>query len=136
MTREEAKEILPIIKAFSEGKTIQFIDPNKPIHDWEDTNESPNFDRDTKFLWRIKPTPTYRPFKDAGECWQEMLQHEPFGWIKEESRDYGTILRSLMFINYTECCFGLGYRKTFADGFKCFTFADGTPFGVAMEEQP
>ena len=29
MTREQAKELLPIIQAFAEGKTVQFLDGGK-----------------------------------------------------------------------------------------------------------
>lgn len=27
--------------------------------------------------------PSYRPFKNQEECWNEMLKHEPFGWVKK-----------------------------------------------------
>lgn len=35
MTREEAKKFLPILKAYSEGKTIQFRDSANNWHDFE-----------------------------------------------------------------------------------------------------
>ena len=35
MTREETKQFLPIFKAYSEGKTIQFRDSANNWHDFE-----------------------------------------------------------------------------------------------------
>ena len=63
MTREEAKELLPIIQAFAEGKTIQYYDSLMDIADLEDC-ENPDFENLT-YQFRIKPEPTYRTFKDA-----------------------------------------------------------------------
>ena len=63
MTREKAKELLPIIQAFAEGKTIQYYDSLMDIADWEDC-ENPDFENLT-YQFRIKPEPTYRTFKDA-----------------------------------------------------------------------
>ena len=28
--------------------------------------------------------PTYRPFENKEECWNEMLKHQPFGWIRNK----------------------------------------------------
>ena len=75
MTRENAKELLPIMQAFTEGKTIQ---------DW--TNDTWKDKEYTSFgelsQSPIKPQPKYRPFKSQEECWNEMLKHQPFGWLK------------------------------------------------------
>ena len=69
MTREEAKELLPIIQAFAEDKTIQ---------DW--TNDTWKDKEYTSFgelsQSPIKPQPKYRPFKNQEECWGEILKHE------------------------------------------------------------
>ena len=37
---------------------------------------------DKKSYLHIKPKQGYRPFKNAEECWQEMMKHQPFGWVK------------------------------------------------------
>lgn len=60
----------------------------------------------------------YRPFKDAKECWQEMLNHEPFGWIKSKNENYLNVLGSI------------NNAKNYQYIFDNFTFADGTPFGI------
>ena len=75
MTREEAKEMLPIIKAFAEGKTIQLFTNGI----WEGA-ENPSFEELSRY--RIKPEPKYRPFKRQEECWEEMLKHQTISWLK------------------------------------------------------
>ena len=65
MTREEAKELLPIIKAFAEGKMIQ--DKIDGLTDWVDTDEINLEFEGKKILHRIKPEPKYRPFKSKEE---------------------------------------------------------------------
>ena len=48
MTREEAKELLPVIKAFAEGKTIEYMNSGL----WWKT-ENPLWEDGTKY--RIQP---------------------------------------------------------------------------------
>ena len=127
MNRKEAKELMPIIQAFAEGKTIQYYDSLIDIADWEDC-ENPNFENLT-YKFRIKPEPTYRPFVNAEECWQEMQKHQPFGWLKSKKDGYYSFITML---NYRFRLNGYdGWR--FDDVIKRFTFADGTPFGVKVE---
>ena len=78
MTREEAKELLPIIQAWAEGKNIQFLSDGE----WHDINQADFTCYPDKY--RIKPEPKYRPFKNQEECWKEMLKHQPFGWLKSK----------------------------------------------------
>lgn len=130
MTREEAKQLLPIIKAYTEGKTIQVMVKGEWNNVYEtDFYQSPD-------LYRIKPESEYRPFKTKEECWQEMLKHQPFGWVKNEYKyiqivcvhkneiefvpdedDDGTLFTSTM--DFINMCKQGGY-----------TFVDGTPFGI------
>ena len=65
--------------------------------------------------------PSYRPFKNTEECWQEMLKHQPFGWIKLAFR--GGYLNLV----------SRGPQDDFNAEFKKYTFADGTPFGIKEE---
>lgn len=125
MTREEAKELLPIIQAFASGKQIQdSIDCVR----WFDTDEINLEYEGQKIKHRIKPEPKYRPFKTQEECWQEMLKHQPFGWVRSTMSD------NLYIIEYISD--DIDYNRTFAsynEAFEWVKFADGTPFGV-MEE--
>ena len=131
MNRKEAKELMPIIQAFAEGKTIQYYDSLIDIADWEDC-ENPDFENLT-YKFRIKPEPTYRPFKDAEECWQEMQKHQPFGWVKLKDTESGYYMlkgiASQVVIGFNEIPFS--YKRVFED----YTFADELTFGIKVEEE-
>ena len=127
MNRKEAKQLLPIIKAFSEGKEIEglYKGTKSPWFKIKD------MDFNGGIIFRIKPEPKYRPFKDAEECWQEMQKHQPFGWVKcKEDGSLGLITLIIseenIFINGVGC----NSERTM----RGFTFADGTPFGILEEE--
>lgn len=121
MTREEAKEMLPIIQAFAEGRTIQLFGRDG----WTDLYK--DFIFDISYRYRIKPEHKYRPFKDADECWQEMLKHQPFGWLREKKRNVYTQIGFM----HTEGIQGTsGGSSNYKAFFDCFSFADGAPFGV------
>lgn len=81
MNRQQAKELLPIIQAFAEGKTIQVKGPDNRWYDYKNKTCKLNFNSDPQ-SYCIKPEPKYRPFANADECWQEMQKHQPFGWIR------------------------------------------------------
>ena len=128
MNRKEAKELMPIIQAFAEGKTIQYYDSLIDIDDWEDC-ENPNFENLT-YKFRIKPETTYRPFKDAEEYWKEMLKHKPFGWVKSTLfKDFALVKRVTTL--YVEINRDIVDYK---DALEKFTFADDNNFGVKEEE--
>lgn len=116
MTREDAKELLPIIQAFVAGKQIQ--DAIEGLTDWVDTDEINLEYEGKKIKHRIKPEPKYRPFKSQEECWQEMLKHQPFGWTK--------LIGGIEYSIITDVNDGIRY----SDAIKEYTFADGTPFGI------
>ena len=117
MTREEAKELLPIIQAFAEGKTIEvYYGEDQGWHTMVITN--PKFDLNPS-QYRIKPEPKYRPFKSKEECWNEMLKHQPFGWVKGKDGQYTQILTM-----------SVREEENFDYWFKNFTFPDGKPFGI------
>lgn len=125
MNRNQAKELLPIIKAFSEGKDVEYFDEGSDK--WR-TCELPQFDYNVKY--RIKPEPKYRPFKDAEECWQEMVKHQPFGWLKAIG---GNVRTEINYIHNEGVMFSCG-SISFERMFDNYTFADGAPFGILEEE--
>ena len=117
MTREEAKELLPIIKAYSEGKEIEYEDYDG---EWGVLGNPLFKDKPNKY--RIKLETKYRPFKSVEECFNEMSKHQPLGWlidIGEKHYTHITILGKSTDFNYL---------------FKNKTFIDGTPFGIKEEE--
>lgn len=128
MTREETKERIAVMQAYVDGKQIQL---QLPDGKW---GEIPNPDWCTNANYRVKPEPKYRPFKNADECWQEMLKHQPFGWVRHKDDDeFYCILKitdsRILMIDVCEEVAFYDYNETF----KQYTFADGAPFGVKEE---
>lgn len=126
MTREEVKELLPIMQALAEGKAIQ--DKIEGLTDWCDTDEI-NLEYDgQKIIHRIKPEPKYRPFKSQEDCWQEMHKHLDFGWIR-----YGDFICTIQTIAPDGVAISDGLETNNFDFKECFMntkFIDDTPFGI------
>lgn len=125
MTKEEAKELLPIITAFAEGKSIEV---KGSYGEWVEVT-FPDFGNDPK-NYRIKSAPKYRPFKNAEECWKEIEKHSHFGWVKFKGEEG----------DYVYCAGiedrGIFYNCaswTFESMFDDFVFIDGSPFGIREE---
>ena len=131
MNRKEASELLPFIKAFGEGKDIEMRskNPHAQLNSWAKMDEFifGNFE------YRIKPEPKYRPFKNAEECWQEMLKHHPLGWVKDKQDGHYVLITC---VNDDTCGMSLNGNATWSLSgiMDLFTFADGVPFGVKVEE--
>ena len=128
MTREETNEVIKVMSAYVNGNKIQYLNDDGR---WVDT-PNPLFDW-SRWEYRIKPEPNYRPFKNAEECWQEMQKHLPFGWIKgNETGEYKQVVRIYNYM--AELIFNISYNSP-ADYspemmFSSYTFTDGTPFGI------
>ena len=138
MTREEVKEMLPVLQAFAEGKIIETrIKPSavkgtSVPKNWTEMTEI-EFCNNTEY--RIKPVSkpdvNYRPFANGEECMKEMRKHEPFGLVKKSNdREYNIksvfIKAGIIYIRGSY----VGLSRAFND----YTFADGTPFGVKVEQ--
>lgn len=127
MTREEAKVLLSIIQAYAEGKTIQVADTTDQCGTWADVVElkiNTDFEE-----YRIKPDAKYRPFKDAEECWQEMQNHQPFGWVKGDSCFYNIVSVSNIDVSMANVN-GDIVILNFSDVMENNTFVDCATFGV------
>jgi hypothetical protein len=138
MDRNQAKEFYPIMQAFAEGKTIECRTKPSVVegldipNNWTEMTEI-EFWNNTEY--RIKPEQKYRPFENAKECWQEMQKHQPFGWLTSQNGE----VKSLIILIDNEGLV-IGDRNNGVMGFFTATdlfkikFADGTPFGVKVEE--
>ena len=129
MTRAEVKELLPIMQAFAEGKSIQMRTKNRP---WFDVLDD-KLEISKIFEYRIKPEPKYRPFKTKEECWDEMHKHPDFGWVKGNAT--GEYKQVICISGYkTELIFNVFYGSPAYHSskmmFSSYTFTDGTPFGI------
>lgn len=134
MKRENVKKNIGIISAFADGKTIQILNERG---EWVDLTEREGLPigilEEEPNNFRTKPEPKYRPFKDAEECWQEMLKHQPFGWMKGDKCFYNIVSVSNIDVSMANVS-GDIIILNFSDVMEDNTFADGTPFGIKLEE--
>ena len=133
MTREEIKRRVELYSALADGKTIQVQNPNGG--EWFDVKIGTLRSISEELNYRIKPEPKYRPFKTQKECWNEMLKHQPFGWVKSKVKGYfhliglvqwASELEDVMIVFATSEQLARSSRSLFED----FIFADRTPFGI------
>ena len=127
ITKENAKEILPIIKALSEGKKIEYKDYKD---EWSVVENLILTDESSRY--RIKPETKYRAFKSKEECWKEMHKHPDFGWVKDKQwGHYASIgcVGNVIIRSEDEC-----HRDSFECMYTDYTFTDGEPFGIKEEE--
>lgn len=129
MDKERTKDLIKVMKAFLEGETVEqkavisdYYQSGWFTHTGDEWNTN-------KFEYRIKPKPQYRPFKDKEECWNEMKNHQPFGWVKMDG-NYKNIVE---FSRKEEILVSSGF---YGWSYACenITFADGTPFGMKITD--
>ena len=136
MNRNQAKALLPIIQAFAEGNVIEcrtkpsLIECSDVPNDWTEMKEIEFWNN---IEYRIKPESTYRPFKDREECWQEMLKHQPVGWVKRNGYYYNIIAIGVISVTIIGSEGNIA-RVNYSDLLSRYSFVDGTPFGVKVEE--
>ena len=134
LTREEAKEMLPIIQAWADGQTVDWYDP---AIGWRLSGFTLDFDKKPNF-YRIKPELRYRPFKTREECWNEMHKHPDFGWVKVNvTCEYEQIVRIFDYCK-TELCFNISNSDddyTSEMMLNSYTFTDDTPFGIKENDR-
>lgn len=129
MDRNQAKEFYPILQAFIDGKELEVYSPSENA--WVDVKI-----KDEIYLgnnYRIKPESTYRPFANAEECWTVMQNHQPFGWVKDKQDGHRVLITA---VNDDTCGKLLNGNAAWSSSkiMDIYTFADGAPFGVKVEE--
>lgn len=126
MTREEARKAAEVMLAYADGKEIEFRPKCKsewypiaaPFFNWDNSD------------YRIMPEPTYRPFKNKEECWEEMQKHHPFGWLIDKNTD---VCHTIVALNNVCPYFSSDCCEDYERLFKYAVFADGAPFGIKEE---
>lgn len=157
MTVEQIKNLAKVMLAFTQGKEIQTRFLGVQDEDaWKD-EPSPSFDFNL-YDYRVKENTEleYRPFENGKECWEEMLKHQPFGWIIDTEPVNGIITSEYA---DAECIVNVGEDficlapfllathegnvsnnsvisgyYAYSEALKYFWFMDGTPFGIKKTE--
>ena len=134
MDRNQAKEFYPILQAFAEGKVIECRTKPSAIkgkdipNDWTEMKEI-EYWNNTEY--RIKPEVKFRPFANAEECWEEMMKHQPFGWVKDNETQSFFVCKA-----FGNLLFSIGIEDkpyNYNEVLRDYTFSDGTPFGIKVE---
>ena len=132
MTKEEAFDKIRSFKSLLPAASDEIDDILDAISE-ESSNKETNSKDDTT---------GYRPFKDAHECWNEMLRHYPFGYVKiydernDDNDEYYSIQSLGDYGDYRICLYNYASGKLSYDYmFDDFRFADGTPFGIKNSEK-
>ena len=121
MTKEKAKYLAEVLKAYAEGKTIEVLLDGG----WREVNlDEYSLDAENEH-YRIKKEPKYRPFKNAKECFEEMKKHYPFGWIYWNNILVHITETGVGYVKFDSCIYS--FIEAFNNG---YTFADGQPFGI------
>ena len=126
MTTEEIKRRSELYSALAEGKTIQIKNTDG---EWSDVQPIKLNYIPEELVFRVKPEPKYRPFKSQEECWNEMLKHQPFGWVKSPRGELfciDKVFEEGIVYKHSSCHF-----NEYLEG--QYSFVDGTPFGIKEE---
>lgn len=135
MDRNQAKEFFHIMQAFADGKAIECRTKPSAVkgtsvpNDWTEMKEI-EYWNNTEY--RIKPEVKFRPFANVEECWTEMKKHQPFGWVRDKKDGYYVLITAVDNGDYMSLSGNSGW--SFYSLMKDYTFADGIPFGVKVEE--
>ena len=136
MDRNQAKEFYTILQAFAEGKVIECrtkpsaVEGTDVPNEWTEMKEI-EYWNNTEY--RIKPEVKFRHFANAEECWEEMMKHQPFGWIKCKEGYFNIVYVDDYYVGLADkdnSSILLASKNSYQDN----TFVDGTPFGVKVEE--
>ena len=123
---------MPFVTAFIEGKTIQYLDNDKVT--WKDCEVQ--LCLSDLLAWpsdfRIKPEPTYRPFRDGAECWEAVQKQKAFGWVKLK---IDPLNMTIGIAEVNKCNVSLSGSRfeapfDYKEAFEKLIFADGEPFGM------
>lgn len=129
MSRENAKELLPIIRAFAEGKEIQFYGGGR----WRDLGLTTMVFKAPPDCYRIKPESKYRPF-----TFEEFLdgyeQHYSRRLVTFAGADNKTSRFTVVTVRWDGVKLSNDTWQTWKELLDMFVWHDGTPIGIRTDE--
>lgn len=137
MTKENAKELLPVIQAYAEGKKIQIKQSNDT---WLDISVNDvDFCCEPSF-YRIKPEEEYRPYKDCDEMIADFKERSntttmPLIWVKDKCTKDALLITGFDYDNRSFKSLGVYINSSwfsFDKLFESYTYLDNMPCGVKV----
>lgn len=128
------EEMIKVMQAYSEGKTIQCKEVNDNDYDaWYVCNPAWDW---ANYDYRVKPESTYRPYKNLeefkkdivrkyGSEFEHIFEHRNI-WLKSKYTEYIGQIISLT----TDNVFVDGNYNSWKTVFNNYTYLDGTSFGI------
>ena len=126
-------EMISVMQAFNRGEQIEYrIKDFMRDDEWYVQKSIPEWDWRT-YDYRIKPKPTYRPYKNAQEFLQAQKEHGMNIW--QNGCNYYRlplyITDTLISIQYPQIDGSVvGVDKLYIDLLREYTWQDGTPCGI------
>ena len=127
------KEMIEVMQAYERGEQIEFISKSlRSSADWTTMTQEPEWNW-SDFDYRVKPKPTYRPYKNAAEFLAAQKEHGINIRLKKHNY-YGLPLYITNILIGIQLPKGdgstvdidLSYEELFQD----YTWQDETPCGV------
>lgn len=128
------KEMIEVMQAYERGEQIEYRMKTIPENnEWVTMTQEPEWNW-TEFEYRVKPKPTYRPYKNAGEFLKAQWEHGMY--LRDKvSRE---LVIPLCVNDYRVILPDNGQELTakyflYVNLLDCFVWQDGTPCGVKEE---
>lgn len=122
-------EMIAVLQAYKEGKTIQFAFKEDGKFVYTIPSEGEVAWDFTEYNYRIKPEPHYRPFESAEEVMEAINARGC--WLKD---NYGVCFSIMRFDDDRALMGGDNESFRYRDLYDNCTFYDGTPFGKLVED--
>lgn len=147
MTKEEAKHLSEVLKAYSEGKEIEVRVNDKIYNGWSDwTLVNVPHDFNTELIplnvqYRIKPEVNLRPYANAEDFLKAQKEHGP--WIYKSNKNQFYKIAAIEFPEIYLTFWNNDSKKidvfnqnmTVIANKDIFKWQDGTPCGITKEEK-
>jgi hypothetical protein len=126
----EAEDIVNIVKAYGNGEIIQQCDDEGIYHDVAKLDMAELVTKPCTFKV-FKPK--YKAFSSVENCWKEMQNHTPFGWIKSKPYKNHDKYAYIQVLDFSDKKWAIkcsnDFKISFKTAFEEYTFMDGKPFG-------
>lgn len=119
----EARYFSEVLKAYSEGKEIEYKNDDG---DWVSYNKT-LFDLNP-YRYRVKPEPKYRPYNNGFDFLESLKVHGPYLQIDQNSPF------RLPIVIYNNCIEIVNTKYSYKDLSEHAIWQDGTPCRVIIEE--